>query len=216
MTAAACLTIAAAGCGKLQTLALHYTPDPAIPSAVHFFPAKVAVASAHWNGGINGKIGGVFDTQGFKLSTLVVRNAGGQIAQVIAQALQAAGLQATAIGAPAADGAPPVGVDFLVTAEVDELTCQKHFIPGPNTGAFQLHAHARLNIAIVGPGGRRFTGEGVGMVDEPPAGADLATYKPPITEPADAVSIALSRAIQSVIGQKGFASALPQRTAAGQ
>ena len=212
LAAAACVAIAVAGCAKWQEISLRYVPDSAAQAATKFFPAKVAVAAVRWDSR-DGAVGHVFEANGTKLANLRISDPGQQIAQVVAQAFQAAGLQPVAVGAIAPGDKPPPGIDFLAITEIDELTCEKNFQSTPNPEAFRLNTHVRLKLTILGPGRAPFTGEGISVIDEPPPNADLATYKPAITEPADAVSVALSRAIRSVLDQPAIAHALPHRTA---
>jgi hypothetical protein len=206
------VAIAVAGCAKPQSISLRYMPDPAVQATTKFFPAKVAVAAARWDSR-NGAVGHVFDASGSKVANLRIGDPGLQIAQVIAQAFQAAGLQPVVIGSVAEGGKPPLGIDFLAITEIAELTCEKNFQSTPTAKAFRLNTRVGLKITILGPGRTPFTGEGVSVIDEPPPGVDLATYKPAIAEPSDAVSIALSRAVRSVLDQPAIAHALPHRTA---
>ncbi len=212
LTAAGCAAIAVAGCAKWQEISLRYVPDSAAQAATKFFPAKVAVAAARWDSR-DGAVGHVFEANGSRLAKLRIGQPGQQIAQVVAQAFQAAGLQPVAVGAVAPGDKPPPGIDFLAITEIDELTCEKSFQSTPGSGAFRLKARVRLKITVLGPRRAPFTGEGLGGFDEEPPGADPATSKPEIAEPADAVSIALSRAIRSVLDQPAIAHALPHRTA---
>jgi hypothetical protein len=211
LAAAAVVAIAAAGCAKSQAISLRYVPDSVVQTTTKFFPAKVAVTPARWDSR-DGAVGHVFDASGKKIANLKVEDSGSQIAQVVAQAFQAAGTQPTIIGAVAPGGKPPLGIDFLVITEIDEITCEKNFRSTPNPEAFRLNARVKLKITILGPARTPFTGEGISVIEEPPPGVDLAAYKPAITEPAEAVSIALSRAIRGVLEQPTIAHALPHRT----
>ena len=97
LAAAAGVAITVAGCAKSQTIALRYVPDSAVPATTKFFPAKVAVTAVRWES-LDGAVGHVFDASGKKIANLKIEDSSGQIAQVIAQAFQAAGLQPVAIG----------------------------------------------------------------------------------------------------------------------
>ncbi len=211
LTAAAGVAIAVAGCAKSQAISLRYVPDSAVQATTKFFPAKVAVSAVRWDS-LDGAVGHVFDPSGKKIANLKIEDSSRQIAQVVAQAFQAAGLQPVTIGAVAPGDKPPPGVDFMVITEVDEITCEKNLQSTPNAEALRLKARVRLKITILGPSRAPFTGEGIAVIDEPPHGVDLAAYKPAITEPADAVSVALSRAIRGVLDQPAIAHALPHRS----
>ena len=211
LAAASGVAIAAAGCAKSQSISLRYVPDSGVQATPKFFPAKVAVSAVRWDS-LDGAVGHVFDTSGKKIANLKIEDSGNQIAQVIAQAFQAAGLQPVAIGAVAPGDKPPPGVDFLASTEIAVITCEKNFQATSNPEGFRLNTQVKLKITILGPGRAPFTGEGAAVIEEPPPGVDLATYKPSITEPADAVSVALSRAIRSVLEQATIAHAFPHRT----
>jgi hypothetical protein len=202
--------LAAAGCAKPTPIILRYIPDPADHVAAgRFFPAKIAVAIAQ-SPGVEPRVGVIADAAGNKLAVLQVVDIGGQTARVLAQALEEAGLKPVMIGPAPPDHQPPFGIDFLIMSGVNELRCDKRFLPGAPADVFRLNASVDLKVELVNRGGILAVTEGSSSMDEPPFGTNLATYHPEVTDPATALSRVMSRAVRSALAQPTFVEALPQ------
>jgi hypothetical protein len=133
---------------------------------------------------------------------------------MLAKSLSTAGLAPISIGKPSRDGMLPVGVDFAITAQVLELRCVKRYISAAADASpnFTMSAVARIKFTLTGRGGTLYSASKLADIDESPHRADLKRYVPPITEPADALSSAVSQTLLKLVGDPEFQQMLPQHT----
>ncbi|HVC44217.1 MAG TPA: hypothetical protein VND20_05325 [Candidatus Binataceae bacterium] len=206
---AAVSTLATAGCMKPTPIVLRYLPDPAAHSAGRFFAAKVAVTTSQ-SPGVDARVGVIVDSGGAKTAILQVVDINGQTASVIAKALAESGLQPVMIGDVPASRQPPFGIDFMIMSGVNELKCDKRFLPGRVPGTYRLSASVVIKLELLNRDGVLAVVQGSSDLEEPPFGANQATYKPAITDPGKALSWALSRAVRSALADPALVAPLPQ------
>ncbi|MGH7932683.1 MAG: hypothetical protein ACREQN_05880 [Candidatus Binataceae bacterium] len=206
-----------AACQRPEPLALHYEPA-SVAAQASFFPARIAIVPPTVPGGRSYlNVGGTYDAEGYVKANFLVQNAGRKIAEVIARALEHAGLKPSILAGPPPGNMPPYGVDFLLTSEVTKFQCVKHLVAGKAglEGHFTMTSDVGLHLTLSTRRGVMYDGSTVYVAREPPESVDAATYKPQVTDPAQSLSIALSRAAETLIAQSGFRTALPQRTITG-
>ncbi len=194
---------------KPTPIVLQYLPDPAAHLAGRFFAAKVAVTTSQ-SPGVDSRVGMIADSGGNQIAILQVVDINVQTASVIAKALAEAGLQPIMIGAVPASRQPPFGIDFMIMSGVDQLKCDKRFLPDMVPGAYRLSASVVIKLELVNRDGVLAVVQGSSDLEEPPFGANPAAYKPAITDPGKALSWALSRAVRSALADPALAAPLPR------
>lgn len=112
-------------------------------------------------------------------------------------------------------GRPPEGTDFILTSELDQLEVNKRF--GSNQTIhgqyFTMNAVVRVKYRLQSRAGAiAYSGEISGIENEPPNPVGAEVFLPLETEPAESLSVALSRAVGLLMVQPGFRAALPMRS----
>ncbi|MFZ0887408.1 MAG: hypothetical protein WA005_03070, partial [Candidatus Binataceae bacterium] len=133
--------------------------------------------------------------------------------EALARGLGDAGLEVIASRTAAADRPAPSGPDFALAATVEGVNVDKHF--GAETTVhgryFTMHSRVRLGITLFDRAAHPlFSGEVVGIEDEPPAPVGGEVFLPLETDPAESLSVALSRAVGALILEPGIRRALPR------
>jgi hypothetical protein len=197
------------GCARGRTVDLHYLANQAEPRTARiFFPAKIAIPPAAAPLGMN--LGAVFDANGYRQETLKADDLSRQITEIIAKSLAAAGLKPMILNASAGD--LPAGIDFVLISRLESLSCIKRYVGGGAPGgAFVMYADARINFMLAGRGGKLYSATKSSDLAEPRQGADIASYKPPFVNPADAVSAVVSRVIAQLVADSEFEQVLPRQ-----
>lgn len=205
-----------AGCRlRAQTLHLHYLPGFVPGTRNVFAPAEIAIAppggeATHdWL-----EVGAVFDPDGEPRSKLHVRDLSTILADALACGLRDAGLGPIVLNAAPWDLKPPGGARFLLLAVVEEFRVDKRF--GAETTVhgryFTMHARVRIGIKILDGAGRQvFLRDVSGAEDEPPALVGGEVFLPLETDPAESLSVALSRAVGALIIEPDFRRLFPPR-----
>jgi hypothetical protein len=114
------------------------------------------------------------------------------------------------------DGKPPEGSDFIVTSEIEQLELNKRF--GPNWTVhgqyFTMKAIVRVRYELKNRDGKAiFSAEIDGTENEPPNPVGAEVFFPLETEPAESMSVAMSRAVGLLIVDPKFRDPLPIRSA---
>ena len=172
-----------------------------------FFPAKIAVAPTAAPQGM--KLGAVFDANGYREAVLQSGNLSHQIAEIAAKSLASAGLKPQIMNASGND--LPVGIDFVLASRLESLHCIKRYVGGGPGGAFVMYADARIHFTLAGRGGKLYSATKSSELAEPRQGVNIAKYKPPFVNPADAVSAVVSRSIAQLIADPEFEQVLPRQ-----
>lgn len=180
-----------------------------------FAPVKVAIAPP---GGralqSQLEVGAVFESDGEIRLRLYTRDFGNLLARSLARGLEDAGLRPVALGAVPPGRTPPEGAQLLLVAQLEDLRVNQRF--GAETTVhgryFTMHSRIALRIEMFDRAGRMlFSGEVSGAEDEPPAPVGGEVFLPLETDPAESLSVALSRAIGAIILEPGIRRALPAR-----
>ncbi|HJU29537.1 MAG TPA: hypothetical protein VJ718_10220 [Candidatus Binataceae bacterium] len=194
------------GCARGRTVDLHYLAVPSSHTPRLFFPAAIAVAPTEAAHGM--KIGAVFDANGYREMALRGGDLASQIAEIVAASLAAAGLKPKIMNVSAGD--LPEGVDFVLSSSLESLHCVKRYVgDGAPGGAFVMYADARIAFTLAGRGGKLYSATKSSQLEEPARGADIAKYKLPFVDPADAASAVVSRTIAQLIADPEFQQVLP-------
>ncbi len=207
------LALVCTGCQPAQRVRLHYLPGFVPGSENIFRPVKVAVTPV--TGEIaSGRVdvGAIYRDDGMLEKSLYVTDAGKVVTNALMRGLADAGLKPVALDAPPADGKPPVGCDYLVSAELVQLGVNKHFGSRHTVHGqyFTMKATARIKFTLTSrAAGVAYSGELTGLEQEPPAPLAHEEFLPLETEPAESLSVAMSRAIGSLMLQPAIQAHLP-------
>lgn len=216
MIAAAALALA--GCKPRATLALHYLSGFVPASQNIFGPAKIAVPPTTGEIGAGDyRVGSIYAADGNVQAPLWVRDAGRVFNKALLTGLTDAGLAPVALDSSPEDGKPPQGSDFILRSDLEQLELNKRF--GPN---WTIHGQYFTMTAIVRvkyefrnrDGAVLFSGEINGKEDEPPNPVGAEVFLPLETEPAESLSVAMSRAVGLLIVDPKFRERLPRRSGA--
>ncbi|MGH7864806.1 MAG: hypothetical protein ACREQB_07445 [Candidatus Binataceae bacterium] len=197
---------------------LHYLPGFVAGSMNVFGPVRVGVSPV--SGALAAgrvAIGAVYSADGAIERQLFVRDVREVATRAVAQCLDDAGLRPVALGAWRGDGGVPDGVDILVRAELTALTTNKRFgdrdtVHGKyftmvSVARFKFTVHNRAGSTLV-------TIETSGTQREPPEPVGNEEFLPLETEPAESLSIALSKAVGALVLDSKLREILPPRNPA--
>jgi hypothetical protein len=213
---AAAFAILCAGCEPGQPVRLHYLPGFVPGSENLFRPVKVAVtpvAGAAAAGRVG--VGAIYKDDGTLEKNLYVDDAGPLVTKALVRGLSDAGLKPLALDAPPPDGKPPPGADYLMNAELEQLTVDKHFGPQKTVHGqyFTMKAAVRIKYTLVSrAGGAVYSGELTGREQEPPTPVGGEVFLPLETDPAESLSVAMSRAIGALMLESEVQAHLPLRS----
>jgi hypothetical protein len=201
--------ISAIGCQRETPLKLRYLPG-FVPATEHILPPlPVAVLPA---GGSQATgtfpVGAVYGADGSRKSTLVVRDLGPLITQAVKRCLLDAGLKVVTPGEVSPN--PPL---TLVT-EIESVSVNQRFgrqrtIHGQY---FSMAAQVQLRFTVADQAHRQLGSTlTTGIETEPPVPVGGEAFLPLETDPAESLSVALSRAIGMLILQPEFRRAIQSR-----
>ena len=206
---------ACAGCRSLEPpLQVHYLPQFVAGTRNLYRGATIALAPP---GGIVArgrvKVGAIYGPDGTVQRRLYVEHFSTALRRALARGLRDAGLEVIASRAAPADRPAPSGIDFALAVTVEGVNVDKHF--GAQTTVhgryFTMHSRVRLGIMLFDRAAHPvFSGEVVGSEDEPPAPVGGEVFLPLETDPAESLSVALSRAVGALILEPGIRRALPR------
>ncbi len=207
----AALTLA--GCRhRAPVLDLHYLPGFVPGTRNVFAPVIVAIAPP---GGLAVRdrleLGAVIGPDASVERKLYAGDLQKLIADGIARALADAGLRPVLIDAMPPNKKPPGDAEFLLVTALEDLRTEKRF--GAETTVhgryFTMHSRAAIGVKLLDAGGRElFSGTVTGVEDEPPAPVGGEVFLPLETDPAESLSVALSRAIGAIILEPGIRRAI--------
>jgi hypothetical protein len=212
------LGLALTGCQRGSSIDLHYLPDFVAGSQNVFRPVKVAVPPT--TGSIdsgNYQAGAIYAADGTVQTPLVVADAPRSFNKALLKGLADAGLVPVALDSNPADGKPPEGSDFILTSELEQVEVNKRFEAKQTIHGqyFTMRAVVRVKFELRNRDGVvPYLDEIVGIENEPPNPVGAEVFLPLETEPAESLSVALSRAVGLLMLQPKFRDALPLRAAA--
>jgi hypothetical protein len=212
------LGLALSGCRQGTRIDLHYLPDFVAGSQNIFRPVKIAVPPT--TGSVdsgNYQVGSIYDAAGTLQTPLVVADAPRTFNNALLKGLADAGLVPVALDSNPADGKPPGGSDFILTSELEQIEVSKRFEARQTIHGqyFTMRALVRVKFELRNRDGVvLYSGEISGIENEPPSPVGAEVFLPLETEPAESLSVALSRSVGLLMIQPKFRDALPIRAAA--
>ena len=212
------LALALTGCKPRTHLNVHYLPDFVPGSQNIFRPAKIAVTPSAGSVGTGEyQAGAIYTADGTVQTPLVVADAARLFNDALVKGLSDAGLVPMALDSNPGDGKPPEGSDFILSSELEQVEVNKRF--GANQTIhgqyFTMSAVVRVKYELRNRDGAViYSGDVSGTENEPPNPVGAEVFLPLETDPAESLSVALSRAVGQLMLQPAFRDALPTGTIA--
>jgi len=190
-----------------------------VPGSQNVFrPAKVAVTPAAGSVGVGEyQVGAIYSADGSTQAPLAVADASRVFNSALIKGLTDAGLVPVPLDSNPDDGKPPEGSDFILNSELEQVEVNKRF--GANQTIhgqyFTMRAVVRAKFELKNRDGEViYSGESNGIENEPPSPVGAEVFLPLETEPAESLSVAMSRAVGQLMLQPEFRAVLPMRAAA--
>ena len=206
-----------AACTPREVIKLHYLNGFVPGTRAIFHPTSLAVApieGEHLRGLRD--VGSVYDSKGKCEKILQVSNAEVIVHNALMVALADAGLRPVALGEDINAHDLPVGVDLMLNCELLELGVGKKFGTQETIHGQYFTMSSRVGLRYIirrRDGSVVFQKEITGVEEEPPKPVDGEVFFPLETEPAESLSVALSRAVGMLIADPKVAAIFPSRTA---
>jgi hypothetical protein len=210
------IALALAGCKQREVLKFHYLKGFVPGTHAIYLPAAIAV------GPIGGQlasgtheVGNIYNSSGTLEKKLYVSDAGAVIRGALTIGLADAGLKPVAIHGGTSPGDLEPGVDSMLSCELEQLSVEKNFGAEQTIHGqyFTMTSRVKLTFTL-----RRrdsstvYENEIVGAEDEPPKPVGGEVFFPLETDPAESLSVAMSRAIGALLLDPKFRAAFPPRT----
>lgn len=196
---------------------MHYLPGFVPGSQNIFRPVKIAVPLTTSSlGSGDTEVGRIYRSDGNAQTSLTVSDAARVFTNALVTGLAGAGLSPVPLDSNTGDGKPPDGSDFILTSELEQFEVNKRFGASQTIHGqyFSMRAVVRARVKLSDRGGTvLYSGEISGIESEPPNPVGGEVFLPLETIPAESLSVALSRAIGSLMLQPQFRSALPLQSA---
>ncbi|MGC2491623.1 hypothetical protein [Candidatus Binatus sp.] len=211
------LGLALSGCKPGARIDLHYLPDFVAGSQNVFRPVKIAVppTAGSVDSG-NYQVGAIYAADGAVQTPLVVADAPRTLNNALLKGLADAGLVPVALDSKPDDGKPPEGSDFILTSDLEQIQVNKRFEATQTIHGqyFTMRAVVRVKFELSDRDGAVvYSGETTGLENQPPSPVGAEVFLPLETEPAEALSVALSRSIGLLVLEPKFRDVLPRRAA---
>jgi hypothetical protein len=205
------VAISAAGCQRETPLRVRYLPG-IVPATQHVLPPLSILVLPAGGPEAAGKVqaGAVYGADGSRKRTLVVRDLGPLITQAVKRCLSDAGLKASVFTPGEVSQNPPL----TIATEIESVSVNQHFgrqrtIHGQY---FSMTAHVQLRFTVADQTHHELCSTvTTGIETEPPVPVGGEAFLPLETDPAESLSVALSRAIGMLILQPEFRRAIPSR-----
>lgn len=208
---------AVAGCAPREVLKLHYLNEFVPGTRAIFLPAHVAVAP------IGGElasgthhVGNIYNSSGDIQRQLLMSDAGRSVRDALIGGLADAGLKPIALDSNIDAKELTSGVDVMLTCDIEQLSVEKRFAAQQTIHGqyFTMASRVKFRYRLVRRDGSvLYENEIVGAEDEPPKPVGREVFFPLETDPAESLSVALSRAIGELLIDPKFRSAFPRRSA---
>jgi len=203
--------ISAAGCQRETPLRVRYLPG-FVPATQQVLPplSIVVLPAGGSEAGGTFQVGAVYGADGSRKRTLVVRDLGPLIPQAVKRCLSDAGLKASVLTPGEVSQYPPL----TIATEIESVSVNQHFgrqrtIHGQY---FSMTAHVQLRFTVADQTHHELCSTiTTGSETEPPVPVGGEAFLPLETDPAESLSVALSRAIGMLILQAEFRRAIQSR-----
>ena len=186
-----------------------------MPGAQNIFrPAKIAVPPTAGTFSGDYEVGSIYAPDGSVQTPLVVADPARAFNDALSKGLADAGLVPVALDANPADGKPPQGADFILGSELEQFDVHKRFEATQTIHGqyFTMHSVVRVKYVLRNRDGAViYSGEISGIENEPPIPVGAEVFFPLETEPAESLSVALSRAVGLLMLEPKFRDELPMR-----
>ena len=206
------------GCNPRTHLDVHYLPGFVPGSQNVFLPVRLAVPppTGDFTSG-DSEVGAIYTADGNVQTPLVVADLPHVFNLALIKGLADAGLTPVPLDSNPADGKPPEGTDYILTSDLEEVKVNKRFGAQQTIHGqyFTMHAVVRVKYQLKSRDGAvLYSDEIVGIESEPPNPVGAEVFLPLETEPAESLSVALSRAVGLLMLDPQFRSVLPLRPVA--
>jgi len=206
-----------AGCTPREVIKLHYLPGFIPGTRAIFLPANIAVApvSGEFAAGTH-EVGGIYDPSGHLEKVLQVSDAGLRVQDALMTSLADAGLKPIALESAMDAKDLKIGVDVMLTCELQEISFRQNFGAQQTIHGqyFTMASRAKLKYKLQRRDGSViYDNEVTGVEDEPPKPVGGEVFFPLETDPAESLSVALSRAIGNLLADPEFRQAFPASSA---
>jgi len=187
------------GCQRYEILKVHYLPG-FVPGTRDVFAAKALLIGLPGNTQTI-EAGAIFDDQSRLMKRLWVRNASAAVGEALARGFSDAGLKARLKDA-GENTKPPEGYDSLLRYRVTKFEVVKKFGQDLTVHGryFTMKADVRVEATMFdGAGKQFFSGEATGSEQEPPKPVGGEVFLPLEEDPAESLSVAMSRAVGAMV-----------------
>ena len=203
------------GCNPRAPVELHYLPGFVPGSQNVFRPVRVAVPppTGDFTSG-DSEVGAIYTADGNVQMPLVVADVSRIFNVALIKGLADAGLTPVPLDSNPTDGKPPEGTDYILTSALEEVKVNKRFGAQQTIHGqyFTMHAVVRVKYQLKSRDGAvLYSDEISGIENEPPNPVGAEVFLPLETEPAESLSVALSRAVGLLMIDAQFRSVLPLR-----
>jgi hypothetical protein len=206
---------AISGCARREVIKLHYLSGFVPGTRAIFLPANLAVAPVGGDlaSGTH-EVGAVYDPSGHIQQVVRISEAGPVVRDALMTSLADAGLKPIALASVIAAKELQNGIDVMLTCELQQITFEQNFAAQQTIHGqyFTMASRVKLKYTLQRRDGAIvYTNEITGMEDEPPKPAGGEVFFPLETDPAESLSVALSRAIGALLVDPRFRAAFPAR-----
>ena len=192
---------------------MHYLPGFVPGSQNIFRPVKIAVPPTPTSLGSGDiEVGRIYRSDGNAQNILTVSDPARVFTDALIKGLAGAGLSPVPLSSSTGGGKPPDGSDFILTSDLEQFEVNKRFGASQTIHGqyFSMRAIVRAKVKLSDrTGAVLYSGEISGIESEPPNPVGGEVFLPLETLPAESLSVALSRAIGSLMLQAQFRRALP-------
>ncbi len=195
----------AAACESEPSLRVHYLPGfvPGTerilpPQSIEVAPASGSMASGRF------KVGAIYNADGSAASELYVKDFGPIVTKAMVRCLTDAGMKAL----PAAQGH---AASFRLATQIESITVDKRFGSEQTVHGryFSMKAEVKLRFTLSPQSNpSSYSTVTTGTEEEPPAPVGGEVFLPLETDPAESLSVAMSRAVGALVLQPEFRRAI--------
>lgn len=212
------VVLAAAGCQHPQVLKLHYLNGFVPGSHQTFHSAHIAIPPPQGRlASGRHDVGAIYSQSGNLERRLAVSDTGAVVQNALMTALADAGLHPIRLEAQPSPADLKPGTDLMLVSSIEQISVNKNFGSQKTVHGqvFTMESRFRIKFTLVRRNGEKlYDGEMLGTEQEPPTPVGGEIFLPLETDPAEALSVALSRAIGNLLVQPALRSVLPLRDAA--